>query len=297
MAEPPPMSDGDPERCAVALASPDGDLVTAGDAEDTFTIQSISKALAYAMVLEEHGHKEVHRHVDVEPSGEAYHVISVEDSSGKPHNPMINAGALVVHSLLPGDTADARFEAVLDTFSRMAGRRLAVDEEVYAAELEGAHRNLAIAHLLRAENDLPADPHEVVDGYTRQCSILVTVQDLAMMGATLASGGVQPVTGESIFAPDVVRQTLSVMLTCGMYDDAGDWVSGVGVPAKSGVAGGILAVAPGRLGICAWSPRLDDHGTSVRARELVLSVAEKLGLHLMDGATPVVLDWTAPQMK
>lgn len=297
LAEPAPMADGDPERCAVAIADPDGHRISAGDAEEHFTIQSISKALTYAIALQEHGHEEVHRFVDVEPSGEAYHVIAVEDSSGRPNNPMINAGALVVHSLMPGDTSARRFEHLHDVFSRMAGRHLAVDEEVYAAELEVAHRNLAIAHLLRAENDLPADPHEVVDGYTRQCAISVTVEDLAAMAATLANGGVQPSSGERIFDRDVVRQVLSVMLTCGMYDDAGDWVSGVGVPAKSGVAGGILAVAPGRLGIAAWSPRLDDHGTSVRGRSLVLDVVQELDLHLLDGAAPVEVDWTIREMK
>lgn len=297
MAEPPRMADGDPERFAVALANTEGDHVTAGDGSEQFTIQSISKALTYAMALAEHGHEEVHRFVDVEPSGEAYHVISVEDSSGRPDNPMINAGALVVHSLMPGRTARRRSDAVLDTFSRLAGRELSVDEEVYEAELKLAHRNFAIAHLLRAENDLPADPHEVVDGYTRQCSINVTVADLAAMAATLASGGVQPMTGERIFERDVVRQTLSVMLTCGMYDDAGDWVSAVGIPAKSGVAGGILAVAPGRLGIGAWSPRLDEHGTSIRARQIVKDVAEKLDLHLLDGHPPADVDWAVPEMK
>lgn len=297
LAEPAPMADGDPERCAVALAGPDGKRVSAGDAGDHFTIQSISKALTYAIALQEHGHEKVHRFVDVEPSGEAYHVIAVEDSSGRPNNPMINAGALVVHSLVPGGTSARRFDRIHEVFSRMAGRHLAVDDEVYTAELEVAHRNLAIAHLLRAENDLPADPHEVVDGYTRQCSISVTVEDLAAMAATLANGGVQPRSGERIFDRDVVRQVLSVMLTCGMYDDAGDWVSGVGVPAKSGVAGGILAVAPGRLGMAAWSPRLDEHGTSVRGRALVLDVARTLDLHLLDGAAPVEVDWATREMK
>ncbi|AQP44890.1 glutaminase A [Tessaracoccus flavus] len=297
MAEPPSMSSGDPERCAVAVANCEGDVVSAGDVGDEFTIQSISKAIAYAYVLEELGHEKVHEFVDVEPSGEAYHVISVEDSSGRPDNPMINAGALVVHSLLPGGDQDERSALVLDLFSRLAGRQLSVDETVFEEELRAGHRNLAIAHLLRAENDLPDDPHDVVAGYTRQCAIRVTAVDLAMMGATLANCGTQPVTGEQIFSPDVVRQTLSVMLTCGMYDDAGDWVSGVGIPAKSGVAGGILAVAPGSLGVAAWSPRLDGHGTSVRGRELVRQVAMKLGLHLLDGRPEPEVDWEASEMK
>lgn len=279
---PPALAQVEPEQCAVAVVDVDGSVTSAGDDGAEFTIQSISKALAYAVALEELGFDEVHRFVDVEPSGEAYHVIEVEDSSGRPNNPMINAGALVVHSLIPGGDAGNRFEHLLSWFSRLAGRELSVDETVYESELALAHRNLAIAHLLRAENDLPDTPHDVVAGYTRQCAIRVTAVDLAVMGATLASGGRQPVTGERIFSPSVVRQTLSVMLTCGMYDDAGDWVSSVGVPAKSGVAGGILAASPGRLGIGAWSPRLDDHGTSVRARALVSDLSETLGLHLMN---------------
>jgi len=293
MPEPPSMSSGNPERCAVSLYSSAGDLVTAGDGDEAFTIQSISKAMTYAMALQAHGHQEVHRHVDVEPSGEAYHVIAVDDVSGKPDNPMVNTGALVVHSLVPGADADERFAVTLETMSRMAGRQLAMDEDVYREEMASTHRNLAIAHLLRAKDILQVDPHEVVDGYTRQCSVLVTVEDLATMAGTLAAGGVQPTTGERVFSQEVVRQVLSVMLTCGMYDDAGDWVSGVGIPAKSGVAGGILAVAPGRLGIGAWSPRLDDHGTSVRGRELVRGLAQKLELHLLDGRPATKLDWDA----
>lgn len=287
---PPALARVDPELFGVAVASRDGELVTAGDADVPFTIQSISKALAYAIALEELGTEKVHEFVDVEPSGEAYHVIAVEDSSGRPNNPMINAGALVVHSLIPGDDASPRFDRLLEVFSRLADRRLTVDEEVYESELAGAHRNLAIAHLLRAENDLPDTPHDVVDGYTRQCAIQVTASDVALMGATLAAGGIQPRTGERIFSPEVVRQTLSVMLTCGMYDDAGDWVSSVGIPAKSGVAGGILAIAPGRLGIGAWSPRLDEHGTSVRAKAIVSELSKRLDLHLMsESRCPVSL--------
>ncbi|NEE55937.1 glutaminase, partial [Streptomyces sp. SID8455] len=178
--------------------------------------------------------------------------------TGRPFNPMINAGAITVHSLTgaEGSGPAERVERVLDGLSAFAGRRLVMDEEVCASEMAHAHRNLAIAHMLRSHDVLTEDAGAVVDGYTRQCSVLVTTRDLAMMAATLANRGVNPLSGEQVVPEPVVRQVLSVMLSCGMYDAAGDWTTQVGIPAKSGVAGGLIGSLPGRIGIATFSPRL-----------------------------------------
>lgn len=279
------LAETDPACFAAALCTTDGELHAAGDDEAEFTIQSVSKAFVYALAVEEHGVDGVLEHVDVEPSGEAYHVISVEPGSKRPRNPMINAGALTTHALLRRGqaTPQERVAHIVDRLSALAGRRLRVDEEAAADELAQAHRNLAIAHMLRAEGVMPDDePTDVVRGYTWQCSILVSVRDLAVMAATLANGGRQPVTGEQVVSPVAARQTLSVMTTCGMYDSAGDWMSEIGIPAKSGVAGSIMGGLPGRAGLAVWSPRLDPHGTSVRGQQVCERLSDELDLHLLD---------------
>src|SRR5690606_8705032 len=180
-------------------------------------------------------------------SGESFNEISLDRETGRPPNPMVNAGALATHDLVEG-TGDARDRRVQDFLSRAAGRDLSVDEKVFASERKSAHRNLALAHLLAAAGHLQGDPEDVVDGYLRQCAIQVTVRDLAAMASTLANGGIQPETGEQVMEQWVARQVLSVMATCGMYDSAGDWMSTVGLPAKSGISGGIIGVLPGQVG-------------------------------------------------
>lgn len=281
------LAETDPDHFAAALCTPDGEVHAAGDDEVEFTIQSVSKAFVYALALEEHGIEGVLEHVDVEPSGEAYHVISVEPGSQRPSNPMINAGALTTHALVSPSRPDSesRVRLILERLSAMAGRELRVDEDAAEDELRQAHRNLAIAHMLRAEGVMPDEPQEVVRGYTWQCSILVTVRDLAMMAATLANGGYHPVTNEQVVSVPVARHTLSVMTTCGMYDSAGDWMSEIGIPAKSGVAGSIMGALPGRAGLAVWSPRLDPHGTSVRGQAVCERLSDELDLHLLDDPT------------
>jgi glutaminase len=197
---------------------------------------------------------------------------------------MINAGAITAHSLAGAEGMDAaeRLDRVVSGLSAFAGRRLIMDEQVCASELEHAHRNLAIAHMLRSYNILTEDPATVVDGYTRQCSLLVTARDLAVMAATLANHGVNPLTGECVVSEPVVRQVLSVMSTCGMYDAAGDWATQVGIPAKSGVAGGLIGALPGQIGIATFSPRLDAHGNSVRGVSMFGRFSSDMGLHVME---------------
>ena len=176
-------------------------------------------------------------------------------------------------------------ERVISGLSAFAGRRLSVNERVYESELEHAHRNYAIAHMLRGHGILTGDPTVAVQGYTRQCSLMVTVKDLALMAATLANYGVHPVTGEQVVPKTVVRQVLSVMFTCGMYNAAGDWATQVGVPAKSGVGGGIIGAVPGQLGVATFSPRLDGHGNSVRGVELFEQFSDDMGMHVMNVPT------------
>lgn len=280
----PELAEVDPERLGASIAMVDGELYASGDTDSLFTIQSISKPFVYALALADRGFERVLDKVGVEPSGEPFNEISLEDSSGRPLNPMINAGAITTHSLVGTETMNPaeRMERVISGLSAFAGRSLDVDEAVYSSEIEHAHRNLAIAHMLRSHDILTENPTGVVEGYTRQCSLLVTVQDLAMMAATLANYGIQPVTGEQVVPKTVVRQVLSVMFTCGMYNAAGDWATQVGIPAKSGVGGGIIGAVPGQLGLATFSPRLDVHGNSVRGISLFERFSSDMGMHVMN---------------
>ena len=280
----PELAEVDPERLGASIAMVDGELYASGDTDSLFTIQSISKPFVYALALADRGFEKVLDKVGVEPSGEPFNEISLEDSSGRPLNPMINAGAITTHSLVGTETMNPaeRMERVISGLSAFAGRSLDVDEAVYSSEIEHAHRNLAVAHMLRSHDILTENPTGVVEGYTRQCSLLVTVQDLAMMAATLANYGIQPVTGEQVVPKTVVRQVLSVMFTCGMYNAAGDWATQVGIPAKSGVGGGIIGAVPGQLGLATFSPRLDVHGNSVRGVSLFERFSSDMGMHVMN---------------
>ncbi|MEI5674384.1 MULTISPECIES: glutaminase [unclassified Nocardioides] len=275
----PELAQADPDRFALALATVDGATYAVGDADVAFSIQSISKPFAYALALAEHGLDAVLEKVGVEPSGDAFNELSLEIGTGRPFNPMINAGALTVHALIDDET-------VRRGFSAFAGRDLELDEEVFTSELETADRNRAIAFMLRSHGIVEKDAQEVVEGYTRQCSLLVTVRDLALMAATLANGGVHPVSGERVVPHEVTRQVMAVMATCGMYDAAGDWFTSVGIPAKSGVAGGLIGALPGQAGLATFSPRLDKHGNSVRGVQVFERLSHDMGMHLMEVPPP-----------
>lgn len=278
------LANADTSKLSVALAMADGSTYSAGDDTVEFSMQSISKAFVYAIAIEDAGLERVLQTIGVEPSGDAFNKLSLHKNNNRPMNPMINAGAITAHSLVvnPNATAEQRTERILKTMSKLAGRQLYVDEEVYEAEMADADRNMGIAYMLKAAGAISCKPAEVVKGYIRQCSINVNVRDLAMCGATLCNGGVNPVSGEAIIPTDSVRQVLSVMTTCGMYDGAGDWVSRVGVPAKSGVAGGIMGALPGTIGIAAFSPKLDERGNSVRAVAIFENMSRDMGFHMMD---------------
>ncbi|XWX00443.1 hypothetical protein V2A60_008463 [Cordyceps javanica] len=234
------------------------------------------------MAIEDVGLPKVLEKIGVEPSGDAFNQLSLERGTNRPVNPMINAGAITAHSLVEGTTAQERTERILRGLSQLAGRPLRVDEEVYEAELKSADRNMAIGYMLKAAGVISGDPQDIVRGYIRQCAINVNVRDLAIMAATLSNAGVHPITGEHIIPQASVRQVLSVMTTCGMYDAAGDWVSNVGIPAKSGVAGGIIGALPGQVGIATFSPNLDERGNSVRGVAICEKLSRDMGLHMMD---------------
>ena len=281
----PELAKVDPSALAVSLSSFDAYIYESGDADREFTIQSISKPFTYALVLDQLGEAAVDARIGIEPSGEAFNEISVERATKTPKNPMINAGAIVACSLVPGKTAEDKFRLIQDFYSACAGRRLGFDGDVYRSEKSTGSRNRGIAYLLDSFGALATDPDEALDVYFRQCSLTVTSTDLARMAATLARGGLNPMTGRQVTDRLVIRRTLSVMVTCGMYDSAGDWVSAVGMPAKSSVAGGIVAVLPGRLGIGVYSPLVDAKGNSVRGVRICRSLSQQLGLHFLTVTT------------
>ncbi len=286
----PELARADPSWFGIVVATVDGAVYEIGDTRIPFTIQSMAKPLTYAAILDRLGPAAVRARIGVEPTGDAFNAISLGAGTGMPLNPMVNAGAITAVGLMPetsiGDTGISRVEALVASLGRFAGRDLDLDESVYVSERDTGHRNRAIAHLLRGTGAIAADPDGVVDAYFKVCAVSVTARDLALVAATLANGGRHPLTGELAASDATVRDTLSVMATCGMYDGAGEWMYEVGLPAKSGVSGGIFAVLPGQLGIGVWSPPLDGRGNSVRGVAVCRDFARELDLHLVRGARP-----------
>ena len=277
----PELTKVDPDWFGIAIVTTDGHVYQVGDTRQPFSIQSISKAFTYGIALEDQGEELVASRINVEPSGESFNSISLEPVTGRPLNPMINAGAIVATSLVNGDSGDAKLLRIQEIFAKYAGRELNFDEAIYLSEKTTGHRNRAIAHLLRNYNILSDDPEEPLDAYFRQCSIMVNARDLAVMGATLANDGVNPITGVRALEAGKVPSVLSVMATCGMYDYSGNWIYKVGMPAKSGVGGGIVAVLPGQLAVAVFSPRLDSKGNSVRGIAVCEALSSEFGLHML----------------
>ncbi|GAB3596827.1 Glutaminase 2 [Corynebacterium faecale] len=277
------LKNADPNPLALAMCTVDGHIYGAGDDEHEFTMQSISKPFAYALALQEHGPDNVFAAVGLEPSGEAFNELSLDGATNRPMNPMINAGAIAVNQLINGveSSVEDRVEKLRSYFSQLAGRELTIDRQLSESEIEGADRNLSIAHMLRNYDVIEDDAHDAVLSYTLQCSVKVTARDLAVMTATLAAGGIQPLTGEKLVDARVARLVLSMMASAGMYDEAGQWLATVGIPAKSGVSGGLMGVLPGQLGLATFSPRLNKQGNPVRGVEIFKRLSEDMGLHLM----------------
>lgn len=281
----PVLAEVDPELFGLAVIEVGGGLHDAGDALHPFSIQSISKMFVYALAIQEHGHERVRDIVGVNNTGLAFNsVVAVELNDGHPMNPMVNAGAIATTALMPGATAVEQWERVREGLSAFAGRPLSLDGVVYASEAQTNDRNRALGRLLRSYGRLSGDPDEVVYVYTRQCALSVTAHDLAVMGATLADGGVNPVTGERVVSEEVCRDTLAVVASTGLYERSGDWLFEIGLPAKSGVAGGIVAVAPGKGAVAGFSPRLDEAGNSIRSQMAIGYLSRVLGLNLFASA-------------
>ena len=275
----PELATADPEAFGICVATTDGFVYEVGASRQEFTIQSISKPFAYGLALDDNGTARMMAKVGVEPSGDAFNAISLHKVTGCPLNPMINTGAIATTGQIAADTPQQRLERILQMFSLYAGRPLRIDQAVYLSESRTGHRNRAIGHLLRNFDVLTDEPDTTVDTYFQQCAIAMTCGDLALMGATLANQGINPLTGARAIREEHVENVLSVMASCGMYDFSGGWIYNVGMPAKSGVAGGVLAVLPGQLGIGVFSPRLDTQGNSVRALKVCEELSRAWELH------------------
>ncbi|WP_102866984.1 glutaminase A [Pseudovibrio exalbescens] len=280
----PYLASVDEDLCGVAIATADGRLFEAGDSRYEFAIESISKVFTLATVMDSIGSEALREKVGANPTGMPFNsVIAVELAKGKPMSPLVNAGAIATASLVPGDTADERWDRILKTQSAFAGRQLSLSEEVNLSEQTTNFHNRAIAWLLYSAGTCYSDPMEALDIYTRQCSTLITAVDLAIMGATLANHGVNPATQEQVLHPDNTAHILAEMMMEGLYTASGDFAYTVGLPGKSGVGGGLLAIAPGKLAIAGFAPPLDGNGNSVRGQVAVRAVAKRLRLNLFQG--------------
>ncbi|MCK2022267.1 glutaminase A [Microbacterium sp. kSW2-24] len=281
----PVLAEVDPELFGLAVIEVGGGVHDAGDAQHPFSIQSISKMFVYALAIQEHGHERVREIVGVNNTGLPFNsVMALELNAGHPMNPMVNAGAIATTALMPGETSAEQWERVREGLSAFAGRALGLDGVVYASEARTNDRNRALGRLLTSYGRLEGDSDEVVDVYTRQCALTVSAHDLAVMGATLADGGVNPLTGQRVVSAEVCRDTLAVVAASGLYERSGEWLFEIGLPAKSGVSGGIVAVAPGKGAVAGFSPRLDDAGNSVRSQRAIGYLSRALGLNLFASA-------------
>jgi glutaminase len=258
-----------------------GIVYAVGDSDHEFSIMSVSKPFVFALVCETLGHQQVREKIGVNATGLAFNSLAaVEQGDNGRTNPMVNSGALATTSLVPGATLDARWQFIHDGLSRFAGRKLALNEEVYASASETNYRNQGIARLLQSFGRIYTNPAEATDLYTKQCSLSVSAKDLAVMGATLADGGVNPITKERVVDPIVCHYALAVMTTAGLYETSGDWLYDIGLPGKSGIGGGILAVSPGKGGLGTFAPPLDNAGNSVKGQLVAKFLSQSLGMDL-----------------
>jgi glutaminase len=303
----PALAAASPSAFGVCVAGVGGRLFSVGDADQEFAIESISKLFVFALVCHTLGHEEARRKLGVNSTGLPFNsVMAIELNAERTMNPLVNAGAMATTSLVPGTTAEEKFESIVAAMSRFAGRRLVMDDDVYESEAATNDRNRGIAHLLDGYGRMYCDPDLVTDVYTRQCSLRVSARDLAVMGATLANGGVNPVTGEQAIETRHCKRVLAVLATAGLYEHSGQWLYDVGLPGKSGVAGGIVTVSPGKGGVGTFSPPLDAAGNSVRGQRITRYLSEALGLNLFASAPWALLPpegnsrvrtWHDPMLK
>lgn len=274
----PALAKVDSNIYGIVLVTVDGHVYSVGDIKSEVSIQSISKVFTMAKVIEESGPESVFNNMGVDATGQVFNsIVAIEQYKGAEMNPLVNAGAIATTSMVKGKNYKDIWGAILSYYSDFAGRDLKVLEDVYQSEADTNQRNQAIAHLMYAYGHIKDDPLQATDIYTRQCSVGVNAKDLALMAATLANGGTQPVSGKSLVSPENIPEILAVMATAGLYDDSGKWLYRTGLPAKSGVGGGIIAVSPGKFGIAVISPPLDTAGNSVRAQKAIADISNALG--------------------
>jgi glutaminase len=281
----PELGRASPDWFGIALVTVDGLAFEVGDSALPFSIQSVSKPFVFGLALEDHGREAVLARVGVEPTGEAFNAIVLDEATNRPFNPMVNAGAIATTDLVAGADEAERLRRLLAFLGGFAGRELAIDNAVFLSERATGHRNRAIAHLMRASGMVGDRFEQSLELYFQQCAVLVTCRDLAAMGATLANGGVNPLTGRRALDAGHVKDLLSIMLSCGMYNHAGEWAYRVGMPAKSGVSGGVVACVPGVAGIAVFSPPLDPKGNTVRGVAVCRELSERFGLHALEAGS------------
>ena len=273
----PALAEVDPNVFGIVLVTVDGDVYSVGDIKTEVSIQSISKVFTMARVMEESGTDAILNNMGVDATGQVFNsIVAIEQYKGQQMNAMVNPGAITATSMIKGANEKEVWATILGTYNDFAGRKLSVMEDVYKSEAETNQRNQALAMLMYAYGRIKGDPIEATDIYTRQCSVGVNAKDLATMAATLANGGKNPVTGKKVISSGHIAEVLAVMATAGLYDDSGQWLYKTGLPAKSGVGGGILAVSPGKFGIAAISPPLDAAGNSVRAQKAIADISNAL---------------------
>lgn len=265
----------------ICVVGTSGNVYSVGEAEHEFSIMSVSKPFLFALVCEVLGASELQEKIGANATGLPFNSLTaVEGSANGRTNPMVNAGAIATTSLVPGASDEAKWSFIHEGLSRFAGRKLPLNEEVYASATETNFRNRSIAWLLETRNSIYCDPVTATDMYTKQCSLNVSARDLAVMGATLADGGVNPLTKERVVSPDVCHYTLAVMATAGLYETSGDWLYNIGLPGKSGIGGGIVTVSPGKGGLGTFSPLLDGAGNSVKGQLVAKYLSQRLGMDL-----------------
>jgi glutaminase len=274
----PVLAKVDPKIFGIVLITSDGKIYAAGDTTSHVSIQSISKVFTLARILEDSGEAVVRKRIGVDATGRPFNsIFPIEEHKGKDMNSFVNAGAIATTSMINGASAEEVWSKIITTYNDFAGRTLSVDQPVYKSEAETNQRNRAIAALMYAYGTITADPLQSTDLYTKQCAVAVNAKDLAVMAATLANNGKNPVTGKQVLAPKHIAPLLAVMATAGLYDNSGEWLYATGLPAKSGVGGGLIAVSPGKFGIAVVSPPLDSAGNSVRGQKAITEISNTLG--------------------
>lgn len=266
----------------IAIVTVKGEVTTIGDANQPFAIESISKPFAYALALQDHGESELVSKIGLNATGQSFNsVMAIEQQPNHLQNPLVNAGAIQITSFINGKDSNDKWQRVLSLMQQLSDGKVYLGEPVYQSEMATNQHNRAIAELLNAYHMMNGDPYDAVDRYTKACSVMVTAQQLALMGATLANGGVNPITHQAVITPNYVQDVLSEMVVNGLYENSGAWFWAVGLPSKSGVGGGILAVVPHQMAIVVFSPPLDDAGNSVKAQLVIKDLAKRWGLHLL----------------